>query len=247
VSHQKHGLSNGYTSKLSRRDTLKWIGVMSTTVAIPMTFSPTGSAAESNSGSFAPWPEITLEPATSPGYGQDPNLITPQPGPWPRLMSEAQLALTAVLADIIVPAEGETPSASEVGVPDVIDEWISAPYPLQQQHRSIIESGLLWIDSESRRRNQQSFVQLREPEQLEIVDDIAYSQLKTVPGLELPVTFFAGFRSLVVGAFFTSPEGIRDIGYLGNTPIRGDYPGPTSEAMAHLNQLLENLGLSPAE
>jgi hypothetical protein len=249
VSHSKHGLppASSYRSKLSRRDTLKWIGVMSTTVAIPVTFSSSGSAAGSAGDSrFAPWPQVTLEPATSRGYGQDPDLITPQPAPWPRLMSEAQLALTAVLADIIVPAEDDVPSASEVGVPDVIDEWISAPYPRQQQHRAITESGLLWMDNEARRRNQQSFVQLQQPQQLEIVEDIAYSEQQTVPGLEMPVAFFDGFRTLVVGAFFTSPEGIRDIGYIGNTPIRGDYPGPTAEAMAHLDQLLSRLGLSPA-
>ena len=139
---------------------------MSTTAAIPATFSATGIAAAPDSGSFTPWPQVTLEPVTSKGYGQDPDLITPQPAPWPRLMSEAQLVLTAVLADIIVPTEDDIPSASEVGVPDVIDEWISAPYPLQQQHRSITESGLLWIDSEARRRYQKLFVQLQEPQQL---------------------------------------------------------------------------------
>ena len=71
---------------------------------------------------------------------------------------------------------------------------------------------------------------------------------RTVPqtpaGLETPKLFFSGLRALVVGAFFTSPEGMRDLGYIGNTPIYGDYPGPTPEAMVHLESLVENLGLS---
>ena len=35
-----------------------------------------------------------------------------------------------------------------------------------------------------------------------------------------------------------------DIGYLGNVPINGDYPGPSEEALAHLDGVLVALGLS---
>ncbi|MBT5682665.1 MAG: gluconate 2-dehydrogenase subunit 3 family protein, partial [Gammaproteobacteria bacterium] len=45
-------------------------------------------------------------------------------------------------------------------------------------------------------------------------------------------------------AYFASPEGTKDIGYIGNTPIAGDYPGPTPEAMAHLDKMLSDLGLT---
>ena len=34
------------------------------------------------------------------------------------------------------------------------------------------------------------------------------------------------------------------MGYQGGVPINGDYPGPTPEAMAHLEGVLEDLGLS---
>lgn len=229
--------------KLSRRETLKWMGVMSSTVVVPMTFSTAASAKES-AGDFAPWPQLTLKPVTAPGYGQDPNLIVPEPAPWPRILTEPQLAMLAVLSDIIVPAEDEVPSASEVGVPEVLDEWISAPYPQQREHRSVMEPGLLWMDDESRRRYQKPFIRVTESQQLDIVDDIAFSEGQTPAGLATPRLFFSGLRALVVGAFFTSPEGIRDLGYIGNTPIYGDYPGPTPEAMVHLESLVENLGLS---
>ena len=65
------------------------------------------------------------------------------------------------------------------------------------------------------------------------------------PDLEGPRQFFQGFRTLVTGAYYTSPEGVRELGYQGNTPIAGDYPGPSEEAMAHLNEQLEKLGLDP--
>ena len=237
---------------------------MSATAALPTVFAipaSAESAVTALSGNvsaslfvppFAQWPQLTLKPVTAAGYGQDPDLIATASDSgssgasslWPKLLTESQLELVAVLADIIVPAEQQAPSASEVGVPDVIDEWISAPYPQQQQHRALIEPGLKWMDDESMRRSGSAFVRLSESQQLSIVDDIAFSDVQTSPGLEMPGEFFSGLRSLVVGAYFTSPEGIEDLGYIGNTPISGDYPGPTPEARAHLEKLVESLGLS---
>jgi hypothetical protein len=219
------------------------MGVMSASATMPLAFSLSGCAQDS-AGGFAPWPQLTLEPVTAAGYGQDPELITPAPAPWPRLLSESQLALLAVLSDIIVPREGDVPSASEVGVPDVIDEWVSAPYPTQQEHRAVLEPGLRWMDDESMRRHGKTFMTSSVDQQLAMIDDIAYEDRETPVGLEMPKVFFSGLRTLVVGAFFTSPEGIEDLGYIGNTPIYGDYPGPSDEAMAHLDTLLEDLGLS---
>ncbi len=56
--------------------------------------------------------------------------------------------------------------------------------------------------------------------------------------------FFERFRFLSVGAFYTTEAGIKDIGYIGNVPISGEYPGPSAEAMTHLAGVLEQLGLS---
>ena len=36
------------------------------------------------------------------------------------------------------------------------------------------------------------------------------------------------------------------IGYMGNNPNLGPYPGPTREALAHFNQAMAGLGLKPA-
>jgi hypothetical protein len=48
-----------------------------------------------------------------------------------------------------------------------------------------------------------------------------------------------------MSGFYTLPEGIADIGYMGNIPSAGPYPGPTKEALAHLNASLTKLGLKP--
>jgi hypothetical protein len=63
------------------------------------------------------------------------------------------------------------------------------------------------------------------------------------PDLADRVEFFQRFRYLAVGAYYTSEAGIADVGYIGNVPIAGSYPGPSDEAMAHLAAVLEQLGL----
>jgi len=230
-----------YTPRLSRRQSLKWMGALSGAAMVSLSL-PACTTLE-QPGTYPEWPQLKLAPVTADGYGTDPNLITPAPAAWPRLMSESQLALTAVLADLIIPREDTVPSASEVGVVDVVDEWISAPYPRQQEYRALIEPGLIWLDAEAVRRFNVPFVSLTETQRVEIIDEIAYANRPTPTGLANPKAFFASMRMLVVGAFVTSPEGTADIGYLGNVAISGDYPGPTPDAMAHLQGLLEELGL----
>ena len=129
----------------------------------------------------------------------------------------------------------------EVGVPDVIDEWVSAPYEAQHNDRELILNGLQWLDDEANRRFNKAFMEAGEEEQTRIIDDIAYSEKADDPEFEHAVLFFAKLRTLVFGGYFTSPEGMEDIGYMGNTPILGDYPGPSKEAMTHLNEIIANL------
>ena len=51
-------------------------------------------------------------------------------------------------------------------------------------------------------------------------------------------------KFLTTGAYYTSEQGIEELGYVGNVAIQGDYPGPTKEALAHLEQVLADLKLS---
>ena len=100
------------------------------------------------------------------------------------------------------------------------------------------------IDDESALRFNQSFLQLSAKQQREILDDIAYFNEQTPEQFQHIGKAFLRFKDLVLGAYFCTPEGRKDIGYLGNVPIAGDYPGPTPEAKAHLDGVLAELGLS---
>ena len=75
-----------------------------------------------------------------------------------------------------------------------------------------------------------------------LLDEIAFKG-KIGPGLEKPAEFFNRFRSLTLGAYYTTTEGWAEIGYVGNQPGTGDYPGPTPEAAAHIKGVIEGMGL----
>ena len=152
-----------------------------------------------------------------------------------------QLNLIAHLSDIICPTDDKGPSATFVGVPEVIDEWVSAPYEVQQKDRGLILNGLQWLDDEANRRFDNDFLSVSDTKKNLIINDIAYRKNLNNPEFEHAVLFFSKLRTLVFGGYFTSPEGMVDIGYIGNIPIIGDYPGPTDEAMTHLNEIIANL------
>jgi len=239
-----------YKSTITRRESLKWLGILSATALLPSLVGCEGNDSTTTIANAVGdsikghWPDLTLSPITVKGYGKDPSMIIPPKSPWPKTLTAEQLTLVAVLADILVPRDGEVPSATEVNVPDVVDEWVSAPYERQQSDRLTILSALVWLNDEAQLRFSKTFSALSPAEQLKIIDDIAYQKDDLAEEFTRIVRAFSRFRKLVLAAFFCSPEGTKDLGYLGNMPIAGDYPGPTDEAMLHLNQVLNDLGLA---
>lgn len=236
-----------YANRLSRRDSLKLLGALAASAMLPALSACSSTPVGEATGGVADdghWPELELQPVTASGYGKDPDLMTPPETPWPLTLTPAQLSLLALLSDIMVPAEGQSPSASAVQVPTVIDEWVSAPYPDQQQDRLTVLSALAWLDDEAALRFSQPFAALDAAQQLAIIDDIAYDSERTPRQFQRIAGAFARLRNLVLAAYFCTPEGMEDIGYQGNVAIAGDYPGPTPEAYGHLDTVLAELGLS---
>jgi hypothetical protein len=134
------------SSRMDRREAIKWM------------LSAVGSVALLDHDAFAQTPL----PLGGAGYGVDPNLIKSyKPGDlWPLAMSAKQRRTAAVLCDVIIPAEGDTPSASALHVHDFVNEWISAPYPAHQRDRALIVDGLAWMEEESARRFGKPFHQI---------------------------------------------------------------------------------------
>lgn len=168
------------------------------------------------------------------GYGTDPDLVkTYNPGDlWPLTFTKAQRITAIALCDVIIPADEKSPSASAVGVPDFIDEWISSPYPAQQPDRAVILEGLEWIEAESQKRFGQSFANSIGRQQRAICDDIC-SEKTAAPEFKKAARFFARYRDLTAGGFYTTPEGMKDIGYIGNVPL-ATFDGPPPEVIKKL-------------
>jgi len=216
---------------IDRRVTLKWLmGVMAAGQL----------AACGDQAKGITWAE--MEAIKAKGYGTDPDLIDPSV-PWPLTMTEAELVAATALADLILPAEGHYPAPSKLGTPAFINEWISAPYPDQHKDRVLIVNGLAWLDQEARARGGAAFAKANEAAQKAILDTIAF-KANVTPDLEKPAEFFNRFRTLTLGAYYTTPEGWAEIGYKGNQPGTGDYAGPTPEALAHIKGVIEAMDLT---
>ena len=183
--------------------------------------------------------EVTAWQPAVKGFGTDPDLIKLyRPGDvWPLTLSPAQRGTAAALCNVILPDDGRSSSAASVGVVDFIDEWVSAPYPKQLKDRPIVLEGLAWMDAEALLRFKKNFANLSDAEQQSICDDICLEQ-KAQPKFARAAAFFTRYRDLTVGAFYSTPAGRKDIGYIGNVPL-AKFDGPPAE-------LLQKLGLGPA-
>jgi hypothetical protein len=196
---------------MDRRTTIKW--VLAASAAWPLLGKRAGRA----------------EPAlTARGYGTDPDLLAVyRPGElWPLTLTAPQRRLAGILADIIIPADDHSPSASTVGVVEFIDEWVSAPYPVNQRDRPVVLDGFSWLDAEAARRFGRGFAELDTTEQNGICDDIC-DELRALPERSAAAHFFARYRDVTAGGFYSTPVGRKDLGYIGNVPLaRFDGPPP---------------------
>lgn len=207
--------------RLDRRAALKWMLAASASLTL------------SQRQLLGATPAEAAAPATK-GYGTDP-LLNKEYAPgefWPLTMTEHQRRTSAALCGLIIPAEGGVPSAADLKVHDFIDEWISSPYPDQQGDRETILKGLAWIDEEAQRRFGKDFAALDQQQMEAIADDICHAP-DAKPALKPGAKFFARFRDLTAGGFYTTPEGMKDVGYVGNMPLI-EFKGPPPEVLARL-------------
>jgi hypothetical protein len=207
---------------MDRRTTVKWVLAAAGAMAGPQPVVYGLERVDSDAHAH--------DALASKGYGSDPELSKAyKPGElWPLTLSGPQRETARVLCDLIIPADSSSASASDVGVVDFIDEWISAPYPQQRQDRPTILKGLMWLDKEaaSRYAPSTSFAALAHGQQTAICDDICLVA-KAEPSLAEAAKFFARYRDLTAGGFYTTPQGRQELRYVGNVAMtRFDGPPP---------------------
>lgn len=130
-----------------------------------------------------------------------------------KFFTDHELATIAVLADIIIPKDDVSGSATDAKVPDFI-EFIVKDKP---EHQTPMRGGLRWLDLQCYSKYEKSFKDCTAQQQLELVDQIAYPR-KAKPDYRQGVSFFNLMRNLTVTGFYTSEIGVKDVGYVGNKP-----------------------------
>jgi hypothetical protein len=133
-----------------------------------------------------------------------------------------------VLVDLILPRDDRSGSATEAGVPEFMD-FMMTDQPGRQE---AMRGGLAWLDLECHRRVDKTFTGCTDAERRQVLDDISWPA-RARPDLSHGVRFFATFRDLTAGGFWTSKMGIEDLGYQGNVYLSG-WDGCPPEALRKL-------------
>ena len=118
------------------------------------------------------------------------------------------------LAELIIPPDEKSPGAVASGACEFIDLLASQNPRLQ----AIYTGGIAWVDQAMKRRYSADFASAKPNQQTALLDLIAYRKNESAelgPGIE----FFEWARRMVVDAYYTSPIGIKAIGYMGNTAV----------------------------
>jgi gluconate 2-dehydrogenase gamma chain len=130
-----------------------------------------------------------------------------------KFFTPAEMASITILADIIIPKDEVSGSASDARVPEFID-FIVRDMP---EHQTPLRGGLRWLDMQCLNRFEKPFKDCTSDQQMQIVDDIAWPK-KAKPEMMQGVSFFNLMRNLTATGFYTSEMGVKDIGYMGNVP-----------------------------
>jgi len=123
----------------------------------------------------------------------------------PKGFNRHNFATLRKLAEIIIPG------ANEAGAAEYIDFLASHNADLL----AIFNGGMGWVDTYMRKSYGADFLTSKAEQQTALLDKLAYAKNhtpETAPG----VPFWTWARNMVVDAYYTSPAGVKDIGFMGN-------------------------------
>ena len=149
-----------------------------------------------------------------------------------KFFSTHEMATITILADIIIPKDDHSGSASDAKVPEFI-EFIVKDMPDNQVP---MRGGLRWLDMQCLNRYGNPFKDCNTKQQIEMVDEMAYPA-KAKPEMQQGVSFFNRMRNLTASGFYTTKIGIDDLGYVGNRPNK--WEGVPTDIIKHYG--LENV------
>lgn len=191
---------------MNRRESLKAIGLgtLTTGLLIGVGCKPGEKAAPETTAAG----KAAAVPGRMPEEVERENKIKAE-----KYFDEHEMATITVLADIIIPKDAHSGSASDAGVPAFI-EFIVKDIP---SHKLPMRGGLKWLDMHCLNTYGNPFIKCSSKQQTEVLDQIAYPS-KAKPEMAQGVTFFNRMRDLTASGFWSSEMGTKDIGYAGNAP-----------------------------
>ncbi len=223
---------------LTRRGALKVIAAGAALGTAASCARPDGdNAVESAHEALSGYEPLPPSNPLAAGTATDPDLLAPVV-PWEKVLTAEELRQVAALADVIIPADDRSPSASELGVPDYVNEFVSAPG--HEEALTTLRGGLAWLNRTAQERfGAADFPALTTTQRHEICDQICFEP-DAAPELKSQARFFDQFRDMVSTGFWTTEEGMRDLGYVGNIPLPS-FDGPPPEVLAQLGLSGEDL------
>lgn len=131
-----------------------------------------------------------------------------------------EMATMKRLAELTIPADEGGPSAADVGAHEFIDLICSKAEEIGNAYTG----GLLWLDGAMLSKHGKKFIEAAPGEQTEMLDLIAFKKNDSAalrPGIE----FFALARRMIADGYYTTRQGLKDLGFLGNkATMKWDVP-----------------------
>jgi gluconate 2-dehydrogenase gamma chain len=147
--------------------------------------------------------EVSMAKSLAGGPDYKPAYFTPH-----------QLQTMRKLAELILPG------ATEAGAAEYIDFLCSRNEDLAL----IYSGGLAWMDDYTRRKHDADFLESKADDQTALLDRLAYRK-NASPETATGEQFFVWARNMVVDAYYTSPAGVAEIGFMGNK-VRSEFSVP---------------------
>ena len=139
--------------------------------------------------------------------------------------SAHELVTIAVLCDIILPSDHPNGGALDAGLPDFVEFIVKD----RENLKLPLRGGIAWLDSYAIAEFGADFVNIDEPQRLAICDRVAWPDVED-PALRPSIAFFSLMRDLTLTGYYTTEQGLRDLGYQGN--VANVWDGVPEEVLA---------------
>ena len=161
----------------------------------------------------------------------------------PKFFTAHEWRTVRMLADMIIPKDERSGSATDAKAPEFID-FMLMDKETSESSRVSMRGGLAWLDTEMRQRFTKDFLGASAAQRRAVLDDIAYPKTAK-PEFRAGVAWFNRFRSNVGSAFFSSAMGWQDLRYIGNV-FNPNWNGCPPEATRKLGVSYEEFDASLA-